>query len=199
MTGDEKMKKREQQIQLSKAWNPNLVKTKGSGSFQAKYVEHTHYTQKLIAIIPDLNISTGQLIYDNVEDMNVRRSFVTGVEVTLSGTVDGEFRTVTEYGMCDKPFYNEDPNKIHNNGQRAKEAMSDGIKRGAMRGFAMGIELYGKEAQNWIGTWLDGKTENKVKANTKIKKPKTKTTNNSDLDKAKANLNEVITETTASK
>ncbi len=194
------MKKREQQIQLSKAWNPSLVKTKGTGSFQAKYVEHTHYTQKLIAIIPDLSIKTGELIYDKVEDMNgVRRKFVTGVEVTISGTVDGEFRTVTEYGMCDKPFYNEDPNKIHNNGQRAKEAISDGIKRCSMRGFAMGIELYGKEAQNWIGTWLEGKTENKVKPNIKTEKPKIKTTNNSDLDKAKANLKEVITETTTSK
>tara|TARA_B100000287_G_C20477250_1_gene719680 strand:+ start:118 stop:696 length:579 start_codon:yes stop_codon:yes gene_type:complete len=191
---------REQQIQLCKPWNANLVKTKGSGSFQAKYVEHTHYTQKLIALIPDLNIETGSLIYDKVEDMNgVRRKFVTGVEVTISGTIDGAFRTITEYGMCDKPFYNEDPTKIHNNGQRAKEAISDGIKRCAMRGFAMGIELYGKDAQNWLGTWLEGKTENKVKVDTKPVKPKTKTTNNSDLDKAKENLNNKIKETTKTK
>lgn len=148
--------KRLTQIQLSKPWNKNLVKQLNKGFGNIDYVEHTQVTQKLIALIPDLNIEVGRYLHDTVEDINgVRRRFVTGVEVKMSGTIDGNYVQRQEIGMCDKPFFHADANKVHNNGQRAKEALSDAIKRCAMR-LGVGIELY--DTDTWLGGYLEKNT-----------------------------------------
>ena len=147
---------RNTQIQISKPWNKTFVKKVNKGFGDIDYVEHTQVTQKLIALIPDLHITTDEIIYDKIEDVNgVARSFVTGVKVTLSGTVDGNLITREDYGMCDKPFFHDNPNKVQNNGQRIKECMSDGLKRAAMR-MGVGIELYDTDA--WLSNYLE-KTE----------------------------------------
>ena len=144
------------QIQISKPWNKTFVKKVNKGFGDIDYVEHTQVTQKLIALIPDLDITTSDIVYDKIEDVNgVSRSFVTGIKVTLTGTVDGKLITREDYGMCDKPFFHDNPNKVHNNGQRAKECVSDAIKRCAMR-FGVGIELYDTDA--WLSSYLE-KTE----------------------------------------
>ena len=141
-----------QQIILSKPWNKKLVKKINKGFGEIDYVEHTQVTQKLIAVSPDWNFEVGDFIYDTVEDMNgIQRTFNTGVKVTINMKIDGEYLTRDEMGMCDKPFFHSDPNKVHNNGQRAKECVSDAIKRCAMR-FGVGIELYDTDA--WISEWL---------------------------------------------
>ena len=81
---------------------------KGFGKID--YVEHTQVVQKLIALIPDLNMKLGDVIYDEITDSNdVKRTFVTGIKVVLWGTVDGEQKQVEEYGMCDKPFFSRKP------------------------------------------------------------------------------------------
>jgi len=150
---------RSTQIQISKPWNKTFVKKINKGFGDIDYVEHTQVTQKLIALIPDLDIVTGEPIYDKIEDSNgISRSFVTGIKVTLTGTVDGSLITREDYGMCDKPFFHENPNKVHNNGQRIKECVSDGLKRAAMR-MGVGIELYDTDA--WLSNYLE-KTESLV-------------------------------------
>ena len=144
---------RETQIQISKPWNKTFVKSVNKGFGNIDYVEHTQVTQKLIALVPDLDITTDNVIYDTIEDVNgVSRKFVTGLRVILTGTVDGHLITREDYGMCDKPFFHENPNKVQNNGQRIKECMSDGIKRAAMR-MGVGIELYDTDA--WLSSYLE--------------------------------------------
>ena len=144
---------RETQIQISKPWNKTFVKSVNKGFGNIDYVEHTQVTQKLIALVPDLDITTDDVIYDTIEDVNgVSRKFVTGLRVILTGTVDGHLITREDYGMCDKPFFHENPNKVQNNGQRIKECMSDGIKRAAMR-MGVGIELYDTDA--WLSSYLE--------------------------------------------
>ena len=153
---------RETQIQISKPWNKTFVKSVNKGFGNIDYVEHTQVTQKLIALVPDLDITTDNVIYDTIEDVNgVSRKFVTGLRVILTGTVDGHLITREDYGMCDKPFFHENPNKVQNNGQRIKECMSDGIKRAAMR-MGVGIELYDTDA--WLSSYLEktNKKENIV-------------------------------------
>ena len=82
---------RSTQIQISKPWNKTFVKSANKGFGNVDYVEHTQVTQKLIALIPDLDITTGDIIYDKIEDVNgVSRKFVTGLRVILTGTVDGK-------------------------------------------------------------------------------------------------------------
>lgn len=146
------MKQRLQQIILSKPWNKKLVKSLNKGFGNIDYVEHTQVTQKLIAVSPDWNFEINKYLEDTVEDMNgIQRTFITGVQVTIQMKVDGEYITRSEVGMCDKPFFHSDPSKVHNNGQRAKECVSDAIKRCAMR-FGVGIELYDTDA--WISEYL---------------------------------------------
>ena len=142
-----------QQIILSKPWKKSLVKKLNKGFGEIDYVEHTQVTQKLIAVSPDWNFNIEKYIEDTVEDMNgIQRTFITGAQVSITMKVDNEYITRSEVGMCDKPFFHNDPNKVHNNGQRAKECVSDAIKRCAMR-FGVGIELYDTDA--WLSNYLE--------------------------------------------
>jgi len=172
--------KRTTQINLSKAWNSNLIKKLDVGYKKGgiDYVEHTQVVQRLIALIPDVKLEMGNLIYDKFTDPNTgeEKDIVTGVIYTISGTIDGSFRTVTEVGMCDKPFYNPDPTKqrkIHNNGERAKECISDAIKRCGMR-LGIGIELY--DTQAWLVDYLEPKSKVDPK-DQQISKPEPKKEN----------------------
>ena len=148
------MKKRDQQIALSKDWNKSVIKQLKMSYGSIDYVEHTQVTQRLIALIPDIQMILGHHIYDTVEDDNgIQRKFLTGVEYTLKGTIDGHERSVTEVGLCDKPFFTEGNKKVANNGERAKECISDAVKRCAMR-LGVGIELYDTSA--WLNSYLNG-------------------------------------------
>lgn len=192
------MGKRSDQIKLSKAWNKAVVK-KLPVSYKKDgidYVDHTQVTQRLIALIPDVQLKAGSFIYDDYEDLEGRRrKILTGVEYTVEGTIDGHFRSVTEVGMCDKPFEfapRQDGSvpKVSNNGERAKECISDAIKRCGMR-LGIGIELYDSSA--WLSSYLE---DDKLIANKT--KPKTKTKDTKDeiqdklVKKAKEDLEKII-------
>tara|TARA_R100001015_G_C4634802_1_gene202162 strand:+ start:3350 stop:3958 length:609 start_codon:yes stop_codon:yes gene_type:complete len=149
---------RADQIKLSKAWNKAVIK-KLPVSYKKdgiSYVDHTQVTQRLIALIPDVQFKLGCHIYDKYEDLEGRqRKILTGVEYTIEGTIDGHFRSVTEVGMCDKPF-DVEGRKPANNGERAKECISDAVKRCGMR-LGIGIELYDSSA--WLSSYLEPKEE----------------------------------------
>jgi hypothetical protein len=126
------------------------------------YVDHTQVTQKLIALIPDVqitinyNVGEGGVFYDDhiTQDGEIKR-ILTGIAVSISGNIDNQYRVVEEVGMCDKPFEVEGNKPPANNGERAKECMSDAIKRCAMR-LGVGIELYGKDSNAWLYDYLGG-------------------------------------------
>ena len=135
------------------------------------YVDHTQVTQKLIALIPDVqitinyNVGEGGVFYDDhiTQDGEIKR-IITGIAVSISGNIDNQYRVVEEVGMCDKPFEVEGNKPPANNGERAKECMSDAIKRCAMR-LGVGIELYGKKDKKdpnadsssaWLSAYLGG-------------------------------------------
>lgn len=149
---------REMQVALSKKWNDKFVK-KLPVSYKKEgiaYVEHTQVTQRLIAIIPDINMEIKEMIYDNFTNPQTgeEKNILTGIVYKITGTIDNEFRIVEEIGMCDKPFYNPNPEKnikILTNGERGKECLSDAIKRCGMR-LGIGIELY--ESDVWLVDYL---------------------------------------------
>ena len=178
------MKKRDQQIALSKDWNKSVIKQLKMSYGSIDYVEHTQVTQRLIALIPDIQMILGHHIYDTVEDDNgIQRKFLTGVEYTLKGTIDGHERSVTEVGMCDKPFFTEGNKKVANNGERAKECISDAVKRCAMR-LGVGIELYDTSA--WLNSYLNG--VDNVDTKKQIEDP---------LENQKEKLDDLISEVTS--
>lgn len=179
---------RADQIKMSKAWNKAVIK-KLPVSYKKdgiRYVDHTQVTQRLIALIPDVQFKLGNHIYDKYEDDQGKQyKFLTGVEYTIEGTIDGHFRSVTEVGMCDKPFEyepKEDGSKprVINNGERAKECISDAVKRCGMR-LGIGIELYDSSA--WLSGYLEPKKE-KPKPKPKPKDPV--------VEKAKVDLEKII-------
>ena len=175
---------RADQIKLSKAWNKAVIK-KLPVSYKKdgiSYVDHTQVTQRLIALIPDVQFKLGCHIYDKYEDLEGRqRKILTGVEYTIEGTIDGHFRSVTEVGMCDKPF-DVEGRKPANNGERAKECISDAVKRCGMR-LGIGIELYDSSA--WLSSYLEPKPKKeKPKPKPKPKDPV--------VEKAKVNLEKII-------
>ena len=177
---------RSDQIKLSKEWNKAVVK-KLPVSYKKdgiSYVDHTQVTQRLIALIPDVQFKAGSFIYDDYEDLEGRRrKILTGVEYTIEGTIDGHLRSVTEVGMCDKPFEVEG-RKPANNGERAKECISDAVKRCGMR-LGIGIELYDSSA--WLSAYLESP---KLVANKpKKEKPKPK---DPIVEKAKEDLEKLI-------
>jgi len=181
------MGKRSDQIKLSKAWNKAVVK-KLPVSYKKDgidYVDHTQVTQRLIALIPDVQLKAGSFIYDDYEDLEGRRrKILTGVEYTVEGTIDGHFRSVTEVGMCDKPFEVEG-RKPANNGERAKECISDAVKRCGMR-LGIGIELYDSSA--WLSSYLE---DDKLIANKTKPKPKPKP-KDPVVEKVKVDLEKII-------
>ena len=181
------MGKRSDQIKLSKAWNKAVVK-KLPVSYKKDgidYVDHTQVTQRLIALIPDVQLKAGSFIYDDYEDQEGRRrKILTGVEYTIEGTIDGHFRSVTEVGMCDKPFEVEG-RKPANNGERAKECISDAVKRCGMR-LGIGIELYDSSA--WLSSYLE---DDKLIANKTKPKPKPKP-KDPVVEKVKVDLEKII-------
>ena len=181
------MGKRTDQIKLSKAWNKAVVK-KLPVSYKKDgidYVDHTQVTQRLIALIPDVQLKAGSFIYDDYEDLEGRRrKILTGVEYTVEGTIDGHFRSVTEVGMCDKPFEVEG-RKPANNGERAKECISDAVKRCGMR-LGIGIELYDSSA--WLSSYLE---DDKLIANKTKPKPKPKP-KDPVVEKVKVDLEKII-------
>jgi hypothetical protein len=171
--------KRSDQIKLSKPWAKAVIKKLNVGYKKGgiDYVEHTQVTQRLIAIIPDLQMKAGSFIYDNYEDDEGRtKKILTGIEYTIEGTIDGHYRSVTEVGMCDKAFeYAPKPDgskpKVSNNGERAKECISDAVKRCAMR-LGVGIELYDSTA--WLSDYLEGYQAKKEELNKQLNQIKKK-------------------------
>jgi hypothetical protein len=188
-----------QQIQLSKHWKKDVVKQKKMPYGTIDYVDHTQVTQKLIALIPDVHISinynagNGGYIYEDhtTQDGDIK-SILVGVSVTVSGTIDNRYRTVDEVGMCDKPFEVEGGKSPANNGERAKECMSDAIKRCGLR-LGIGLELYGKDTNSWVSSFLEGNLESETKKEKTNDKPKEEVKQAQELiDNAENNLNELI-------
>ena len=169
--------KRSDQIKLSKPWAKAVIKKLNVGYKKGgiDYVEHTQVTQRLIAIIPDLQMTTGKFIYDDYEDDQGRtKKILTGIEYIIEGTIDGQYVKRAEVGMCDKPFEyapKEDGSKtrVLNNGERAKECLSDAVKRCAMR-LGVGIELY--DSTSWLSDYLEGSSEKKKEFKKILDQPK---------------------------
>ena len=168
------MKERKTQVELSKAWNKSVVK-KLPVSYKKDgidYVEHTQVTQKLIALIPDVQMELIDVFYDTHYNIDGDKlTILSGCTYKISGTIDGQLRSVVEAGMCDKPFESEN-RRVSNNGERLKESISDAIKRCGMR-LGIGIELY--DTNSWLSGYLDpqAKESPKPKAKSpKVEKPK---------------------------
>jgi hypothetical protein len=104
------------------------IKTK-PGGFQADYVSHADIQQVLLAKLGPCSQEVKELIY-NAEGQ------VQGCILRMSYQIDGETVVIEEAGDVERPGAN--------NGANAKNAVSDAVKRCAMR-VGVGLHLWSQE------------------------------------------------------
>ena len=104
------------------------VKTK-PGGFQADYVSHADIQQILLAKLGPCTQEVKELIY-NAEHQ------VQGCILRMTYEIDGQTVVIEEAGDVERPGAN--------NGANAKNAVSDAVKRCAMR-IGVGLHLWSQE------------------------------------------------------
>lgn len=124
---------RSQAERLARPIPHRYVSQVDKGSYKANYVGHAVITQIALAVLGPFDFKAGDLILDP-------DGLVVGIYGTVTAVIDGQVRTVTEIGDVD-----DDSGKKHtNNGQRAKNAASDALKRCLMR-FGLGLDQWTKD------------------------------------------------------
>lgn len=116
-----------QAARLARPFPPKYVKKPPQGKY-GSYVPHDVITQALLAIVGPFDLEVGQTLLGP-------SGKVEGVFVTIRATIDGRTVAVTEAGDC------ENPDNWKTQGARAKDAISDGLKRCAMR-LGCGLHLW---------------------------------------------------------
>jgi hypothetical protein len=106
----------------------SYVKTK-PGGFQADYVSHADIQQILLAKLGPCTQEVKELIY-NAEGQ------LQGCILRMTYEIDGETVVIEEAGDVERPGAN--------NGANAKNAVSDAVKRCAMR-VGVGLHLWSQE------------------------------------------------------
>jgi hypothetical protein len=119
-----------QLARLARPFPSKYVKPPSKGKF-GSYVPHDVVTQALLAIVGPFDLDVGEVFFG--EDGKVE-----GCLVTIAVMVDGRHTVVTEIGDC------EQPTNWKTQGARMKDAISDGVKRCAMR-LGCGLHLWAQE------------------------------------------------------
>lgn len=114
---------------LAKRIPKSYIKQK-PGKFSADYCSHSDVQQMLIA---KLGVPPSQEITQIIRNAE---SQVQGVVLRMVFTIDGQPVVIDEIGECERPGPND--------GLNAKNAVSDAVKRCAMR-VGLGLELWCQE------------------------------------------------------
>ena len=124
--------------QLSDLAKPftSLVKSGSDAGKFGDYVEHSAVNQRLLAHLVPFDQSIVEIVYDVHPDLG---QVCTGVILELTLYIDGEQIKVQEVGDVEHPF-----RKGRTNGDRLKMAVSDALKRCAMR-VGLGLHLYAQD------------------------------------------------------
>ena len=129
-----------QLTKLAKPIPPNLIEQVRKGGGSLDYVSHATINELLLGILGPFSMSVepirgyapevkGKNTYPAVENA------IVGALVTLYATVDGVAVSITEAGDVEMPAMKD------NDGSRMKDAISDGLKRCAMR-LGVGLHLW---------------------------------------------------------
>lgn len=116
-----------QLARLARPFPPKYVKKPPAGKY-GTFVPHDIVTQALLAIV-------GPYTLEVRETLLGPSGKIEGALVTLTVEIDGRTVSITEAGDC------ENPDNWKTQGARLKDAMSDGVKRCAMR-LGLGLHLW---------------------------------------------------------
>lgn len=115
-------------LRLVEPFKPKYVKKAPQGK-HGDYVPHDVVTQKLLAIVGPFDFHVKEIV------RNLENGQVEAVICALTCTIDGKETTVEEVGDC------EIPSNWKTEGGRLKDAISDALKRCAMR-LGVGLHLW---------------------------------------------------------
>lgn len=145
-----------QVYQVAVPFPKKVIRENPSGG--GKYVPHHLYTQRLLLHFGHYDFELVELIRGDVagkapnpngQSDRARNgtpaltNVVVGAVCRLRVVMDGQPMVVEEVGDC------EDPHNWAHDGARGKDAMSDALKRCAMR-IGMGVHLYARDPQDFI-------------------------------------------------
>ena len=114
-------------LKLSKPFPEALVKPAPKGKF-GSYVAHSAITERLLSIVGPFDMRICETFYGG-------DGKVEGIVLEMTFMIDGQRVTVQEIGDC------EQPSNWKTQGARLKDAVSDGVKRCAMR-IGLGLHLW---------------------------------------------------------
>jgi hypothetical protein len=118
--------------ELAKKIPDRFIKQK-PGAFAADYVSHSEITQILLS-------KHGPVTQRVVEVIRNPDGIIDGCILEMEFTIDGRDIVIQEVGDVERPG--------SNNGSNLKNAVSDAVKRCAMRGCGLGLHLWAQE--NWV-------------------------------------------------
>lgn len=112
-------------------------------------VDHTVVTQRILQILGPYDLEVKEVLRSDVPAMTVNRNkpnervlagghYVTGAVVRLTVTIDGKQVSIDEVGGCENAAMKD------GDGERMKHAISDAIKRCAMR-LGLGLHMWAQD------------------------------------------------------
>ena len=129
--------------QLAQPFDKRFIEKK-PGARGGDYVTHSVVTEYLLKIVGPFDYELVQVIRGHAPEVKTksttygaREEAILGVVARLTITVDGQTRRVEEVGTEDNPAMQTDAANL-------KNAMSDALKRCAMR-FGLGLHLWSQE------------------------------------------------------
>ena len=129
--------------QLAQPFDKRFIEKK-PGARGGDYVTHSVVTEYLLKIVGPFDYELVQVIRGRAPEVKTksttygaREEAILGVVARLTITVDGQTRRVEEVGTEDNPAMQTDAANL-------KNAMSDALKRCAMR-FGLGLHLWSQE------------------------------------------------------
>lgn len=132
------MADRKQLVQLTRPFVDRFVHSNPSGQGRGSYVGHDVVTQRLLQIIGPFDFQLVEILRGDLKGNKELANVVVGAVCRLTVEVDGRTVTVEEVGDC------ENPTNWPHDGARMKDAMSDAIKRCAMR-LGLGLHLWAQD------------------------------------------------------
>ncbi len=129
---------------LAKPFNEKLVQRK-PGSKGGDYVSHSSVTERALSVVGAYSVGPVELIRGYAPEETTKsatfpaqENVVVGALVTIRCVVDGREVSVIEAGDVENPLQKS------NDGARAKDAMSDAVKRCWMR-LGLGLALWSQD------------------------------------------------------
>lgn len=139
--------------ELARPFPDKLIKDPPQGKY-GRYVSHVSVEEKLLATLGAFSFEVTELIRGYASAIGgtvkgqykpdkfpARQGAVVGALCTMTAIVDGRTVVITEVGTEDSPA-------MHHDGECAKNAASDGLKRCAMR-LGCGLHLWHKNAGDY--------------------------------------------------